>query len=75
MCSLQGLDLAIALMNVGEEAEIEVASRFAYGDKGCKTEDVNVPPGATIFYTVTLKSVELEDEIDTLSVEKRREIG
>lgn len=47
----QGLDMAIALMNYGEKAELKVTSRFAYGELGLKneTEDkVIVPPNATV---------------------------
>lgn len=67
---LQGLDLAIALMDVDEVAEIIVDSRFAYGKQGKKP----IPPDATITYTVELKAVELEPEIETLSISQRREI-
>ncbi|XP_076646119.1 peptidyl-prolyl cis-trans isomerase FKBP8 [Halictus rubicundus] len=69
---IQGLDLAIALMDVDEVAEIEVDPRFAYGHVG---KLPNIPPNATIFYTVELKSTEMEEEIETLSVNQRKEIG
>ena len=69
---IQGLDLAIALMNVEEVAEIEVHPRFAYGQLG---KEPNIPSDATISYTVELKATELEEEIDTLSVNQRKEIG
>ncbi|XP_043498544.1 peptidyl-prolyl cis-trans isomerase FKBP8 [Polistes fuscatus] len=69
---IQGLDLAIALMNVGEVAVVEVASRFAYGTLG---REPDIPPNATIWYSVELKSVELETDIETLSISKRKEIG
>ncbi|XP_076241970.1 peptidyl-prolyl cis-trans isomerase FKBP8 [Calliopsis andreniformis] len=69
---IQGLDLAVALMDVEEVAEIEVDPRFAYGQLG---KDPNIPPDATIFYTVELKSSELEEEIEILSISQRKEIG
>ncbi|XP_076764044.1 peptidyl-prolyl cis-trans isomerase FKBP8 [Xylocopa sonorina] len=69
---IQGLDLAIALMDVDEVAEIEVDPRFAYGSLG---KEPNIPPNATISYTVELKSSELEEEIETLNVNQRKEIG
>ncbi|KAL2717503.1 peptidyl-prolyl cis-trans isomerase FKBP8 [Vespula squamosa] len=69
---IQGLDLAITLMRVGEIAEVEVASRFAYGTLG---KEPNIPSNATIWYTVELKSVELETDIDALSINQRKEIG
>lgn len=67
---VQGLDLAIALMNVGEVAEVEVASRFAYGTLG---KEPDIPPNSTIWYTVELKSFELETE--TTDISERRQIG
>lgn len=48
---VQGLDMAIALMNLGETAEIKVNARFAYGEMGLKSETDNtiiVPPNATV---------------------------
>ncbi|XP_019883032.2 peptidyl-prolyl cis-trans isomerase FKBP8 isoform X1 [Camponotus floridanus] len=68
---IQGLDLAIALMDVDEVAEIIVDPRFAYGKQGKKP----IPPDATITYMVELKAVELEPEIETLSISQRREIS
>lgn len=67
---LQGLDLAIALMDIGEVAEIVIDPRFAYGKQGKKP----IPPDATITYTVELKAAELEPEIEKLSISQRREI-
>ncbi|XP_066592450.1 peptidyl-prolyl cis-trans isomerase FKBP8 [Prorops nasuta] len=69
---IQGLDLAIALMDIGEIAKVEVASRFAYGSLGNKP---NIPSDANIIYTVELKNVEPETDIETLSVSQRKEIG
>lgn len=59
-------------MDVEEVAEIEVHPRFAYGQLG---KEPNIPSDATISYTVELKATELEEEIDTLSVNQRKEIG
>ncbi|XP_076389119.1 peptidyl-prolyl cis-trans isomerase FKBP8 isoform X2 [Megachile rotundata] len=69
---IQGLDLAIALMDTDEVAEIEVNPRFAYGKLG---KEPNIPSDATILYTVELKSVEIEEEIETLGINQRKEIG
>lgn len=66
------MDLAIALMEEGEDAEIEVASRFAYGELG---KEPDIPPGATIIYEVKLKSVRIQEEIDTLGFAQRKELG
>ncbi|XP_029172556.1 peptidyl-prolyl cis-trans isomerase FKBP8 [Nylanderia fulva] len=68
---IQGLDLAIALMDVGEVAEIVVDPRFAYGNLGKRP----IPPDATITYTVELKASEFEPDIETLSISQRREIS
>ncbi|XP_050462479.1 peptidyl-prolyl cis-trans isomerase FKBP8 [Cataglyphis hispanica] len=68
---IQGLDLAIALMDIGEVAEIIIDPRFAYGKQGKKP----IPPDATITYTVELKAAELEPEIEKLSISQRREIS
>ncbi|XP_031831765.1 peptidyl-prolyl cis-trans isomerase FKBP8 [Nomia melanderi] len=69
---IQGLDLAIALMDEEEVAEIEVDPRFAYGHLG---NEPNIPSNATILYTVELKCAKLEDEIETLSANQRKKIG
>lgn len=69
---IQGLDLAVALMDAGEEAEIVIAPRFAYGTLG---DEPKIPPNATLSYTVELKSFEFEPESETLSISKRKEIG
>ncbi|XP_076171361.1 peptidyl-prolyl cis-trans isomerase FKBP8 isoform X1 [Ptiloglossa arizonensis] len=69
---IQGLDLAIALMDKDEVAEIEVDPRFAYGHLG---KPPSIPPDATISYTVELKFVELEEEIGSLSISQWKEIG
>lgn len=50
---VQGLDMAIALMNLGEKAEVKVNARFAYGELGLKSDDdtdntIIVPPNATV---------------------------
>ena len=69
---MQGLDLAVALMDVGEEAEVEIASRFGYGILGNKP---NIPSDVTLWYTVELKSIKFEPEIESLVVSQRKEIG
>ncbi|KAH0560442.1 peptidyl-prolyl cis-trans isomerase FKBP8 [Cotesia glomerata] len=69
---IQGLELALALMDVGEVAEIEIAARFGYGDVGRQPE---IPPGAKLFYNVELKHVDMEPDIDSLTVTQRKAIG
>lgn len=53
---VQGVDMAIALMKIGEKAEITCDPRFAYGTLGLKNDDQPsnaIPPGAkvTTIYT------------------------
>lgn len=52
----QGLDMALALMNLGEKAEVKVNPRFAYGELGLTNESDNtviVPPNATVCRRIT----------------------
>lgn len=58
-------------MELGEVAEIVVHPRFAYGTRGTGS----IPPNATITYTVELKEIKYEPDIETLSINQRREIG
>ncbi|XP_011312767.1 peptidyl-prolyl cis-trans isomerase FKBP8 [Fopius arisanus] len=69
---IQGLDLAVALMDVGEVAQIEISPRFAYGDLGKKPD---IPPGATLHYNITLKAVEMEPIVEEMGFTQRREFG
>lgn len=69
---LQGLDLAIALMDVSEIADIEVHPRFAYGDLGLKPD---IPPNTIVTYTVELKAIESDTDIEMLSIKQRKELG
>lgn len=70
---VQGLDMAIALMDVGELAEITVAPRFAYGSLGDLSK--GIPPDATIVYTIELLSAHEESDLEKKSFESRKEIG
>lgn len=69
---IQGLDYILPLMDVGEECEVIISSRFGYGDQGLPP---TVPSKATLYYKVTLHNTECEPEVMTLPVEMRREIG
>lgn len=69
---VQGLDLALPLMDVGEVALLEVGPRFAYGSQG---REPDVPRDATVMYTVELLSSQPEPEIETLPAATRKEIG
>lgn len=70
---MQGLDMAIGLMDVGEQAEVNCNSRFAYGSIGLPAK--NIPADATIVYTVELLDVHEETELEKKSYASRKEIG
>uniref|UniRef100_A0A182Y2J2 peptidylprolyl isomerase n=1 Tax=Anopheles stephensi TaxID=30069 RepID=A0A182Y2J2_ANOST len=78
---VQGLDMALKLMNEGEVAEVIVNPRFAYGELGLKDPTEldpvirTVPPNATITYTVTLVSMREESDIEARTYTSRKEIG
>ncbi|XP_014252350.1 peptidyl-prolyl cis-trans isomerase FKBP8 [Cimex lectularius] len=68
----QGIDFALALMDKGEEAEVVIASRFAYGSLGRKPD---IPPDAVLTYRLTLHNVRQELPVQELDIEKRIAIG
>uniref|UniRef100_A0A2M4BPR3 peptidylprolyl isomerase n=1 Tax=Anopheles marajoara TaxID=58244 RepID=A0A2M4BPR3_9DIPT len=75
---VQGLDMALKLMNEGEQAEVVVNPRFAYGEIGLKNETDpkrSIPPNATITYTVELLSTKEESELESRTYTSRKEIG
>lgn len=59
-------------MNVGEIAELKIASRFGYGDKGLESK---VPSGAKLIYSVELISTKPEIIPDELAPVERLKIG
>lgn len=66
---IQGLDLALSLMNLGEICELKIQSRLAYGPKG---SDTLIPPDATVHFEVELAAIEPDDEPKDLSITQRR---
>lgn len=70
--------MALKLMNEGEQAEVVVNPRFAYGELGLKNETDpkrSIPPNATITYTVELLSTKEESELESRTYTSRKEIG
>jgi len=59
-------------MNVGEIAELKIASRFGYGEKGLNPK---VQGGARLVYTVELVTVKPEILPDDLTPIERLNIG
>lgn len=75
---VQGLDMTLKLMNVGERAEVIVDARFAYGEQGYKNEEHperSVPANAKITYTVELVSTKEEADLETKTYAARKDIG
>lgn len=62
-------------MSTGEISEVRIGPRFAYGSKGLKDEKIEVPPDATLYYTIELISTYPEPDVETMDVETREEIG
>uniref|UniRef100_A0A0K8UFF4 peptidylprolyl isomerase n=2 Tax=Bactrocera latifrons TaxID=174628 RepID=A0A0K8UFF4_BACLA len=75
---VQGLDMVIPLMNVGEIAEVTIDARFAYGSLGLKNdenENASVPADSTLIYEVHLQDCKSEDFSDLKCFEIRRKYG
>uniref|UniRef100_D3TLE5 peptidylprolyl isomerase n=1 Tax=Glossina morsitans morsitans TaxID=37546 RepID=D3TLE5_GLOMM len=75
---VQGLDMIIPLMIVGEVAEVKVDSRFAYGSLGLKNDDnpeLSIPPEANLIYEVHLIDAVFEDFADLKSYDMRKKYG
>jgi len=66
---VQGLDLALGLMNVGEVCKLKIEPRLAYGHKGLKP---TIPPDTNVVFEVKLLSVDYEDEPESLNIHERR---
>ncbi|CAG0884750.1 unnamed protein product [Cyprideis torosa] len=58
---------------VGEEAEVHIAPRFAFGSLGMS--EVNIPPDCKVMYFVKLLGVEREPDPQTLTPEERLSKG
>ena len=64
--------MAVALMDLGEVCQLEIGPRFAYGSHGKKDE---IPADATILYTVELKEVSQEKDLEEVTIDERLKIG
>ncbi|EZA47133.1 Peptidyl-prolyl cis-trans isomerase FKBP8 [Ooceraea biroi] len=67
---VQGLDLVIVLMNIGEVADVIVEPRFAYGLSGTK----DIPAGTPLVYTVELLTARSFD-ITQFNYSQRKELA
>lgn len=59
-------------MYQGEIAELQIASRFGYGEKGLEPK---VPGGASLVYTVELLTIKPEIVAEELPPTERLKIG
>lgn len=64
-------------MDAEEEAEVQVNSRFAYGTLGRPSTSSfpEIPPHATLMYSVVLKEVHMEPNIEDLTYHERKKMG
>lgn len=69
---VQGIDVALALMNVGEKCLLKIEPRLAYGNKGLEKK---IPPDTSVLYEIELLKCEPEPEMDTLTIEERKKMG
>ncbi|KAL3285718.1 hypothetical protein HHI36_000247 [Cryptolaemus montrouzieri] len=68
---IQGLDVSIGLMNVGEECLLEIEPRLAFGSKGLPPKISGV---TTVTYKLKLVSTR-EEDLETLSISERKKKG
>lgn len=69
---VQGLDVAIGLMNIGEKCVLKIEPRLAFGAVGLPPK---IPPHATVVYEIELVSVRPEEDPGALSVLERKSQG
>ena len=69
---IQGLDLAVPLMEEGEVAQVVIKPRFGYGKLGKGDE---IPPNATLNCEVHLLAIKWIDEDTEISIDERIRMG
>lgn len=75
---VQGLDMSLPLMRVGEKAEVVVDPRFGYGSVGLEVPQdptKSIPPNAMIIYHLHLIDSKEEDDLENKSYSTRQIIG
>ncbi|XP_044745021.1 peptidyl-prolyl cis-trans isomerase FKBP8 [Coccinella septempunctata] len=65
---IQGLDVSIGLMNVGETCILKIQPRLAFGSKGLPPK---IGPDTTVSYKIELISV-AEEELESMSITQRK---
>ncbi|CAH1116493.1 unnamed protein product [Phaedon cochleariae] len=66
---IQGLDVALGLMNLNEKCRLKIEPRFAFGKKGLPPK---IPGDCTVIYDVELLYVGPEDTIEELTIQQRK---
>lgn len=69
---ISGLDVSIALLDVGEKCQLKIEPRLAFGKIGLPPK---IPPNSVVLYDIELVSAEPEDEIENLTIHQRKIVG
>ncbi|CAH1121907.1 unnamed protein product [Ceutorhynchus assimilis] len=69
---IQGMDVALGLMNRGERCLLKIGPRLAYGSKGLPP---NIPSDATIILDLELVDIQSALDCEKMSFEERQEVG
>ncbi|XP_016958803.1 peptidyl-prolyl cis-trans isomerase FKBP8 [Drosophila biarmipes] len=75
---VQGLDMVVPMMQIGEVAQVSVDPRFGYGSLGLKKDGESeylVPPDSHLTYEIELLDIKYEDFADLKSFEILRKYG
>ena len=62
---IEGIEMALEKFNSGEKSKLIIKSQYAFKTAG--KPEFNIPPNATVQYTVTLKNFEKVKFIDFIS--------
>jgi FKBP-type peptidyl-prolyl cis-trans isomerase len=66
---VQGLDVALGLMNVKERCVLKIEPRLAFGTIGLSPK---IPPNSVVIYDIELVAVEPEDDPEALPISERK---
>nr|CAH7748382.1 unnamed protein product [Callosobruchus chinensis] len=69
---IQGLDVSLGLMNIGEKCRLKIQPRLAYGSIGLPPK---IPSNTTLIYDIELVAIEPETNADALSIQERKILG
>lgn len=66
---IQGLDLILAMLDIGQKVTAIVKARFGYGALGLPPK---VPPNATLIYNIEMLKVDYAPELSSIPFEQRK---